>query len=192
MVLKKLAKQRFNLLIVIALLLLFIATWESGQTPIPGLSSDEEELEIPDSYIDGASSQHFDETGKLIYKLDAVRAEHLPDSDLTQLINPHLSYHKTAPPWYASAKRGSILPDGETINLSDNVVLHREEGATQLHTSYLTLQANAKIAETDRAVRLQSIDGETNAVGMQVFLETDRFKLHSDVVGRYEQIKALP
>ncbi len=192
MVLKTLAKQRFNLLIVIALLLIFITTWESGQPPIPGLSPDEEEQEAPDSYIDGAESQHFDEAGKLVYKLDATRAEHLPNSDLTYLTKPHISYYKTTPPWYASSQRGTILPDGDTINLSDNVVLQREERETQLHTSYLTLLANAKIAKTDRAVKLQSIDGETNAVGMQVFLETDRFKLHADVVGRYEQAKSLP
>lgn len=192
MVLKKLAKQRFNLLIVVVLLLIFITTWESGQPPIPGLIQDEAEQEVPDSYIYGASSQHFNEEGILTYKLDASRIEHLPNSDLTHLITPHIGYYKTTPPWYASSELGTILPDGETINLSKNVVLQREERNTQLHTSYLTLLANAKIAKTDKAVTLQSADGETHAVGMQVFLDTDRFKLYSNVVGIYDQVPTKP
>jgi lipopolysaccharide export system protein LptC len=52
--------------------------------------------------------------------------------------------------------------------------------------------ANAKIAKTEAPVILKSENGETRATGMRALLETEHFKLLSNVVGVYEQNPKQP
>jgi lipopolysaccharide export system protein LptC len=174
------------------LLLLYLFNWEGGQPGIPGFIEPLNREEFPDSYLNQVFTQEFNKDGKLNYQLEADRIEHLPDSDITRLQRPRIIYHHTSPPWHVRAEKGIIQADGETIDLSENVVLQNDDRSTQLLTPYLTLMANAKIAKTEAPVILKSENGETRATGMRALLETEHFKLLSNVVGVYEQNPKQP
>ncbi len=181
-------RQRIYRLTGLAILMLFLITWDSSSPPIPGFSPPpNQNLDIPESYLINIRSTHYDETGTLTYELTADQTEHLLISEHTKLTQPTITYFTTASPWQVHAENGTISQDGNLIELTNNVVLQQKNTQSELHTQYLSIKPNDKIAETTAEIVLRSREGVTRAVGMQALLDRDLYKLQSNVVGLYEK-----
>lgn len=179
------------ILVAIALLL-----WETPPQSL--LSKDNEQQEAqPYAVIEQAHSRHFDETGRLSYEFIARTLRHFrrdltrtSEGDFTTLELPKLTLYAEDKLWYATAEKGRLTDLGDVLTLRGNVRIWRpeEDGDIELNTSRLVVRPKAKTVETDAEVKIRSPQGELEAVGMSVDLNSQKMQLKQSVRGFHEPI----
>lgn len=142
------------------------------------------------SYFEAFTMRDYSSTREMTHILRGERLSQFARDDTAEIEQPRLSYRPAnAPPWRGRAARGELGPDGQRIELRDNVVLVRH-GASRprlrLETHSLTIFRSAGRAETSAPVRARSPGWVTTAVGMEAYFDRGRVELASDVWSRYE------
>lgn len=150
----------------------------------------------PDFFIHNANVVEYDKTGFLKGNLTAKEISHYPHNSITTLTYPDMwSYKKDKSPWQTTADRGRILPDGETLELSKNVVIVQVDDANKptqrVDTEFLTVYSALDYAETEEPVRLTNPMNVVNAVGMRAYYQRDFIQLKSRVKGIHETRQKL-
>ena len=145
----------------------------------------------PDFFIKDIVIQEFDTRGDLESTLISEEVSHFPHNDIMLLTQPDLwTYEKDRQPWHTTADNGRILPDGETIELINNVVMRQkdENGESELRvdTPFLTVYSGQEYADTDAPVRLLNSTDVVNAMGIRVFYKQDFIRLKSRVNSIHE------
>ncbi len=192
MLFKQLYKQRISVLLGILLLLLYLASLESGRKPLPGLTSPESKEAFPIFYLDNVTARQFSSQGTLSYQLQAPRIEYRPRSkqqpnfDVTNLSKPEFLYFDSPQPWRASAQKGVLALDGRVLVLENDVVLSSDGHNLQIKTDFLVLRPDVNIAMTRKKVEIFSKEGHTTAVGLRANLDVGLINLLSQVRGTYE------
>lgn len=110
----------------------------------------------PDMTVERMSVHRFDLQGRLQYALSAEAMQHFPGDDRTDLTQPRLHFYAVDGASKASADRGSVGSNGETVLLSGNVVVVRDATAArpqaEIRTEALTIWPDAEKVESGAPV----------------------------------------
>jgi lipopolysaccharide export system protein LptC len=150
----------------------------------------------PDLFIKNVRGTTFDAQGRPRQRLEAERAEHFPDDGTVALTGLALSLTEPdRPPVSATADRGIVAGDRESMTLEGRVRLVREgeavrpsqgreaSGPVTIATEYLRIVPKRGVAETDRPVTIEEPRGIIHSVGIRLDNEAKTLKLKSDVQG---------
>ncbi|TDY01090.1 LPS export ABC transporter periplasmic protein LptC [Thiohalophilus thiocyanatoxydans] len=144
----------------------------------------------PDYYLENFTATSMGENGVAKHRLVADYLEHYPDDDSVVIQQLTLDlFRQDLPPWTAQANQGVVYEQGERVELSGEVELHRpatdHDEALTLLTEKLTVYPQREYAETDAAVTITSDSSETRAIGMQLDVAQGLLELLSDTRGTY-------
>ena len=145
----------------------------------------------PDFFARNTRMREYGPDGTLESTLDTEEISRFPHNNITLLTAPDLwTYQEERQPWHTTSHTGRILPDGETVELINNVVMIQADpnGATaqRVDTDFLTVYSGQDFADTDAAVRLTNPTSVVNAVGMRVLYKRDFIQLKSKVRSIHE------
>lgn len=184
--------------IIVALTVTTVVFWESPPRLLLPDPEFEDRERYPYAVLKDTHSRHFDEAGKLSYEFVADTLRHfrqdfnaVGDDDYTVLDVPVLTLYTDDLPWYISAQSGTLSQAGELLILRDNVRIWQQdesENVTELTTSVLEIQPTQKMVSTQEDVRITSPQGQVEARGMTVDLETKHIQLLERVRGVHEPI----
>lgn len=143
-----------------------------------------------DFYVIGASTQQFQDDGKLHYEMTADKLEHIRASDVTLVDKPDLQlYRGTDYPWHVRSDKGEVAPEGKQVELIDNVRIARTDAKnrpTVITSSRVTVFPDEEYAQTQQAVRIEAANGVTTAQGMKAYMNDGKINLLSNVRGQHE------
>lgn len=144
----------------------------------------------PDHYFDDFRLRAHEGTGPPRYVLDGRRLVRYADDGSGEVSAPRLHYTPAgAPPWNVTGARGTLAPDGDRVDIEDDVVMTRvpgERGPVTIRTDRMTVFTGAGRAHTDRHVTVDGTGWRVTAIGMTTLFEPDLIELHRDVHGRYD------
>ncbi|TBU82689.1 LPS export ABC transporter periplasmic protein LptC [Pseudomonas daroniae] len=143
-----------------------------------------------DFYAINAHSVQYLPDGKVQSDMTSDLLEHVQSTDVTLLTEPRMSlFRGTDFPWNVRSARGEVGPDGDEVELIDQVRVERTDDkgrTTILTTSRLTVFPQKEYAQTQQAVRIDAANGVTTAQGMKAYLNDGRMLLQSNVRGQHE------
>ena len=151
--------------------------------------SDTEELPKADSYMLNIDKLDFDKEGAKAYHLEATEARHFKRRNRLELDQPSMTtfnQNDTLHPWQMTAKKGSIYNSGERAVFKGDVYAWQETESNiknELRTDSLVLFPNKHVAETESLVTITTPRGKITGIGMQADLNSEQFKLLSNVKG---------
>ncbi len=148
----------------------------------------------PGYYLEGATLEQTDETGRIELRVHAASAVQDPATRNVQAETLRLDYFLDAPrTWTMTARSGTLPPDGRTVVLSGDVKLTGLTGSgpgsppAVVRTEHMKLDVDASVATTKDPVRIVLGTHEVTARGLRADLKTDRLRLESNVNGRYSR-----
>ena len=178
--------------------------WLDAQVQLPAARRDGSSRHDPDLFLVNFRAVNYDESGKPRESLAAVRANHFPDDETTELSKPRIRITQAdKPPFEVTSDRAKISGDREHAYFTGNVQATREAenaattkgreaaGPLTLSTEYLHVIPKQEKADTDRAVTIREPRGIIEAVGLELDNKTKTLKLKSKVQGSFEP-RALP
>lgn len=143
-----------------------------------------------DFYMTNSHTTQLNDAGQLHYEFSASRVDHIQETDISLMTLPDLHLHRgTEHPWLISGLRGEAGPDGNEIQLFEQVRVNRTDARGRpflLATEHLTYLPDTDHAFTDLPVQIDSAQGVTTANGMDAYLKQGTVHLRSTVRGRYE------
>ena len=178
--------------------------WLDAQVQPPAPRRDGSTRHDPDLFLVNFRAVSFDENGKPRESLAAVRGDHFPDDETSDLTKPRIRITQPdKPAFQVIADRAKISGDREHAYFSGHVQADREaddpattkgreaSGPLTLLTEYLHVIPKMERAETDRPVTIREARGIIEAVGLELDNKTKTLKLKSKVTGTFEP-HALP
>ena len=140
-------------------------------------------------YVESAELVGTGEDGGVLYRVQTDQATEQLDDGSVKLDGVRIVYTAgESVPWTLRANRGRIPPDGNMLELLDDVVAVTREGdgpPATIRTEYLRLEPNEYVAYTDRKVTIDYSGSRLFAVGMRAYLKEDRLQLLSNVNGKF-------
>jgi lipopolysaccharide export system protein LptC len=155
----------------------------------------------PDLYIDQFSATTYGADGVVLQALSAKRAQHYPDDDSIDLIDPSLTLTDPGKPRLTiAALQGTVSGNREVVTLRGNVRATRDAapptkdggaavGPATFATEMLRITPKASRAETDKAVTIEEARGIIQGVGMVYDHQAHTFKLKSALRGTLQPNK---
>ncbi|MGS2723752.1 LPS export ABC transporter periplasmic protein LptC [Porticoccus sp. GXU_MW_L64] len=140
-------------------------------------------------YMLDTDTRQFSEQGELTYRLTSKRSEHFTEAQRFVLEMPNItSYQSDSPPWNISAENGLVEKNGESIQLTNNVVGQhfQEQRVITLNTPQLLFLPEKQVAESDKDVTITLPGAQTSGVGFKANLKTGEYQLHSRVKGQLD------
>ncbi len=129
------------------------------------------------------------EDGKILYRVTADEASQRLDDESIGMIDVHLIYDPVSDiPWDMVADTGRIPPGGNIIQLEGRVLAVSRDGSestTTIRTNYLEVDPDRRIASTEARVIVEFDEKKVNATGLEADLERNKFKLLSNVNGKF-------
>ncbi|KRW57468.1 LPS export ABC transporter periplasmic protein LptC [Pseudomonas sp. TTU2014-080ASC] len=179
----------YAILVIAVLLVGAFGYWKSpGKNTDPAVAGTAEQT--IDFYATNTYTIEFQEDGTLNYELTADKVEHIKATDITLVSNPYMElYQGKELPWKIRSLRSEVSPGGKEIELIDNVHVERIDAKnrpTTLTTTRLTVFPEKEFAQTAQAVKIDTANGVTTAVGMKAYLNDGRMLLLSNVRGQHE------
>jgi len=140
-------------------------------------------------YLRGARILGTDDTGELLYEIEADYAEERGEERIA-FDNVRVRYSpQTDVPWSLSADRALITGNRDRLTLSGHVLAVSEAGfadeVTEIRTDRLELEPEAYRAFTDRRVQIRIGERSLTATGMEALLRENRVSLASNVSGKF-------
>lgn len=186
-------KNLFKLALIIAAVALFAHFWATPpERLLEARQQPADDAPEADSFMSESITRRFDEHGTLTYLLTAQRTDFYMDSNRYQLQQPEMemvaddnSRHR------ARSQLGTVFSGGEEILLESDVVIWQEEPATrayQLRTSSLQLYPDRRFAETAQPVTLLSGQSVTDGVGLNAYLNEQRFEILANVKSVHQSL----
>lgn len=113
------------------------------------------------------------------------------DKDFTLIQTPNVAFYGRGdePPWLLTAKTGESNSTNTLLRLTNDVLVQQEtltRGLVQITTDELLVHPQEQFAETDKAVKMRSLKGQMDAVGMIAIMQENRVQLKSQVRVVYE------
>ncbi|MDM3871276.1 LPS export ABC transporter periplasmic protein LptC [Porticoccus sp. W117] len=140
-------------------------------------------------YMLNTDTRQFNEQGQLAYRLTSQRSEHFTEARRFVLEDPNItSFQSDSPPWNISAENGLVEKNGESIQLTNNVVGRRfqKERTVTLNTPQLLFLPDKQYAESDKDVTITMPGAQTSGVGFKANLKTGDYQLLSRVKGQLD------
>ncbi|MCU1715647.1 LPS export ABC transporter periplasmic protein LptC [Pseudomonas sp. 5P_3.1_Bac2] len=178
------------LLTLAVALLIALGYWNLRPSSFDEAPAQDNAASLIDFYAENTYTIEFQEDGKLNYELNASKVEHLKASDVTLVTAPDMDmYRGKESPWKIRSLRAEVSPGGTEVELIDQVSIKRADAKgnpTELTTSRLTVFPDKDYAQTQQAVKIDTAEGVTTAVGMKAYLNDSRMLLLSNVRGQHE------
>ena len=156
----------------------------------------------PDIYIDNFSATTFGADGHVLQSLAAKRAQHYPDDESIDLVDPMLTLTDPGKPRLTiAAELGTVSGNREIVTLRGNVRATRDAtpqpapgggtavGPATFTTEMLRITPKSSSAETDKAVTIEEPRGIIQGVGMVYDNQAHTFKLKSALRGTLQPNK---
>lgn len=144
---------------------------------------------FPDYFMEDFSVTQMNEQGVPAYVLRAARVQHYSDDNSSEIIAPHVEMRDPQGDWSVAAGRAVVFGDTDIIHLYDQVKIRREKSAQRdelaIDTSYLKIDAQKKLAETDQPAHISTSSMELDSQGMVFDGARDILKLTSSVRGTH-------
>jgi lipopolysaccharide export system protein LptC len=175
--------------------------WLDAQVQTSAARRDGASRHDPDLYIDHFSATTFGADGVVLQALAAKRAQHYPDDDSIDLVDPSLTLTDPGKPRLTiSAESGTVSGNREIVTLRGNVRATRDAapaakdggtvvGPATFITEMLRITPKASRAETDKAVTIEEPRGIIQGVGMVYDHQAHTFKLKSALRGTLQPNK---
>lgn len=150
---------------------------------------------IADTFFNQASIINFNEDGLPKSKIIGEQLLHYPDEEDVEITNPRVTFFRDkGSPVLISADRGWINRPGTRVFLKGHTTIIREQSPlnkfSQLETPELTIWPNKEYAETDKLVKISTEATEATGVGMEAYLDKERYILLNNVKARHIPAKA--
>lgn len=195
-------KNRLTLLLVIALIGAFIVVWDLPPGTFTGPTEDAATIRFPNTYLTNMHTREFNKDGFLSFELESELAEVFGSTGnknrqkkangVTRFKKPTMQFHSPdKPTWHVKGNVGIAHNNGEKFELRWGVNIWHVDAKgekTEIKTVKLTIFPEREYAETDKPVTITTAEGTTEATGMRLFLNEQRFQLLSNVKGYYEPI----
>jgi LPS export ABC transporter protein LptC len=182
--------MKLNLIVFFITLSFFVGSWqllfstnpESKESEIIALLSSDY-----DYLMDNITLEHLTPANYLEYQLKADTLRHHANSDIADLINPHLKLNGSATTWQISGSRGEILNSShETriLELYNSIQANsqsdkEEKDSFQITTDALSVIFNKNILQTDQIVNVTSRSLEMRSDGVKVNLVNSTLSLEA-------------
>lgn len=146
---------------------------------------------IPDYTLKNFSSTRLNEQGQLKNQMTATTMKHYLEAN-TQLTAPSILFYKANRlTWTVQAEQGEVSPTGHQVWLLGHTTLQRQTKEPKKQVKIISqdvfVQLEQEYAETAAPTTIIKYNGQTEAVGMRVFLPTEQVELLSQVRGHYER-----
>ncbi len=182
--------------LVLAGLMALLTFWIYQTVEEQGVVKNGSNRHDPDYMMENFVTTQTDTAGKLRYILAANKMVHYPDDDTTVLEQPKFTQFSTDKPYTkVKGKSANVSPNGEEIEIIDDVVVVREafgeKGEMTVLTDRLTVFPEQDLAKTDRPVVIkQAPKTVIHATGMIYDKKKKTMKLLNRVKAHYEKPKS--
>ncbi|TDQ36293.1 LPS export ABC transporter periplasmic protein LptC [Thiopseudomonas denitrificans] len=182
--------RNWLILLPAAALVAALGYWNiDSDSPAKAAGSGSDSVTI-DFYMTNSHTTQLNDEGLLHYEFTAERVDHVQETDISLMTAPDLHLHRgTEYPWHIRGVRGEAGPDGNEIQLFEQVRVERTDARGRpfiLATEHLTYLPDTDHAFTGLPVQIDSAQGVTTASGMDAYLKQGTVHLRSTVRGRYE------
>jgi LPS export ABC transporter protein LptC len=185
-----LGKRNLSLWIIVAFsAVLFFWLNQSNETAQP-VSEIELPADSPDVYITGLDLTRYNSDGKVVMTTKAETLSVFESTGLSYMTKPDVVIREQEiDTWRIKAKTATIF-DNEDIEFSENVLVVQLTAAPPVIIASDSLKVTRKgqLISTDQAVQIVKGNHSTNAIGMEVKLDTIEpiIQLLSDVRFQYD------
>lgn len=143
---------------IVLILLAGVSVWLDRITRQDETVKVDKSLHEPDFTADKLTLRRYDLSGKTQYILVADRMIHYGDDESTELIRPRLDYLNRPEPVRMESDFATVSKDGETVVLTDNVLLKRaaqpDKPEATLRTERMTVWPDDERMRSDAPVTL--------------------------------------
>jgi LPS export ABC transporter protein LptC len=185
--LSQMAANARNLLLFLSLTGAALVTWVFARFSQEPMTVNIDSEPSPESYyLLGALMSFTNDEGRVYYRVRAERVEQQAEDesfvldDISVEYVPEIDVH-----WNITAARGLATANRDTLHLQDNVRLAYAPDVDQeeiiFETDDLRLYPDRFIATSDQRITMRQGDSAVTATGLELNLETDFWKLESDV-----------
>ncbi len=133
--------------------------------------------------------QFYDKDGQPTINMKAPILRNNPELRLGTIEQPLVKLNQPNTVWYLTSESATVTADKEHIQLSGHVNVKRLEPASgtwiELNTSDVKIEVTPQIASTDQAVSLFDGYNHINAIGLELDMKTNTFKLKQQVIATY-------
>ncbi len=145
----------------------------------------------PDFYMENFTLHQYDEAGDLDYQTQGTSLIRYPVNDSLEIEGLDMQAYKAGKmPFTINANKARIDEDGDQIFLSGNVKMLQQEGPDNdllsIESEKLFIDNNRDYLETNKQITIKTSKHEISGVGMQAWVELDKFRLMSKVRGTHE------
>lgn len=145
---------------------------------------------MPDFVLVDFSTVSTNPQGTLKYQFQGHLLKHYPVIE-TEVEHPYLVYYQDQQPtWFVWGEQGLMSSDNEWMKLvGQNYFWHfnSQGNSLKIFSKDVLYKPKENYAETSAFTRLETKEGQTTGVGMQLFLNTQQATLLSQVKGSYEK-----
>lgn len=144
----------------------------------------------PDAYMEGVSAVIMNKQGTPSFKISTPKMVHYANDDTTDIEAPAVTVYRNTPsPWYINSDHAKATQGVSEILFWSNVVIHhpadKENPATTMQTTMLTIFPEKQTAETAQPVTIKQPDTTVHATGMLADMNNGTVKLLSEAKGEY-------
>lgn len=145
----------------------------------------------PDFYMENFTLHQYDETGRLDYQTKGASLIRYPAHDTLEIENLDMqAYKDNKMPFSIKANNARIYEEDDQIQLTGNVKMYQTEGPDNdmlsIESEKLLIDGNRDYLETTKKITIKTDKHEISGIGMQAWLELDKFRLMSTVRGTHE------
>ena len=183
----------FRVFTIIAVVALGISTWIlTGPARHAERQPNAKPTDLPGYYLKNAVLTDFDIAGNPSVRIEAERIDQIAHGNEVALYNVRVNYQApSGENWVMVGDVAHVQPGGKVIDVSGNVRLQGEAGATGretpavMHTDTLRYDIPDGVATTKDDVRIDFAEHTLTARGLVANLKERTLRLESKVNGRF-------
>ncbi len=133
--------------------------------------------------------QFFDENGQPTINLRAPILRNDPEMQLGTIESPVMRLNQVNIVWNLTADMATVTADKEHVQLLGQVHVDRQESASgrriELDTREVDIKVTPQTASTDEPVKMSDGLNQVNAIGLELDMKANSFKLKQQVKATY-------
>lgn len=181
-------RKRYIVTILTALAMVAYLALDDHQAKVAIVAQDLIDQE-PDYIVQKLTANSFSESGELSQQINALKATHYPNGDITVLEKPSIILYETGTPkWGISSDAGNLQQQNKILLKGSVIIvpLSPQGGDFSLTTDSLNIDLVSQMADTDDKVIIESDRSELLATGMTILLNQQFVTFKSQVRGRHD------
>ena len=143
---------------------------------------------MPDSFIENASINLFNNQGALTHKLDSQWIQIFNNQQLTDFIKPRLLVlDENGEHWYSNSLKGELNTSNGQLDLQGSVQMWQNYGSQQRRFETEKLRFNTKhlTAQTDQPITFTQPQHSVTGIGMTADLNEGSYRILSNVKSQH-------